>query len=104
MGVALLISFQACDFATTVSPSYAMEVADHGSVRDHQHKFTGIINGIDYGIWDPSDNEFLPMSYSALDVVEGKAAAKKVRYNFATTQALKFGVCLQRPHQTHIWG
>ena len=52
-----------------VSPSYAEEVANHGSVRDMQHKFAGIINGIDTNIWNPMESEFLPMSYDALNVV-----------------------------------
>ena len=72
---------QACDVATTVSPSYANEVSDHSSVRDNQHKFMGIINGIDTEIWNPSDDEFLPMNYDSTEAVEGKAAAKKVRHN-----------------------
>ena len=49
-----------------------MEVANHGSVRDHQEKFMGIINGIDFEMWDPADDEFLPMNYDSTSVIEGK--------------------------------
>jgi len=66
----------AADIGTTVSPSYAQEVKHHGSVSQHQHKFTGIINGIDYTIWDPSNDIFIPSPYDFQTVVEGKAAAK----------------------------
>jgi starch synthase len=69
-------AMRATDFGTTVSPSYAIEVANHGSVRDQQHKFVGITNGIDTDIWNPMEDEFLPMCYDEMNVVEGKAAAK----------------------------
>ena len=39
----------------------------------------GIRNGIDMDLWDPENNQWLPMPYSADNVVEGKAAARKVR-------------------------
>jgi glycogen synthase len=48
--------------ATTVSPTYAEEVAGHGAVRDHSHKFMGIINGIDYGIWNPLEVRSMHMA------------------------------------------
>lgn len=37
----------------------------------------GIRNGIDQELWDPSIDEFLPRQYTAEDVAEGKAAARK---------------------------
>ena len=61
---------------TTVSPSYASEVGGHPSVNPHTGKFSGIINGIDTDIWDPMDDQFLPMAYSSENAVEGKEAAR----------------------------
>ena len=37
----------------------------------------GIRNGIDMDLWDPENNQFLPMPFNANNVVEGKAAARK---------------------------
>jgi len=42
-----------CDVATTVSPSYAQEVAGHPAVASHVGKLHGVRNGIDAGLWDP---------------------------------------------------
>ncbi|KVH96750.1 Carbohydrate binding module family 25, partial [Cynara cardunculus var. scolymus] len=65
------------DKATTVSPTYSHEVAGNPVIAPHLHKFHGILNGIDPDIWDPYNDKFLPVSYSADNVVEGKRAAKE---------------------------
>ena len=65
-----------CQKFTTVSPTYAMEVSDHPSIHPHALKFVGIRNGIDFDIWDPSNDQFLPQAYSKDSVVEGKGAAR----------------------------
>ena len=62
---------------TTVSPSYAGEVSGHPAVGPHLGKFHGVLNGIDPDIWDPSNDQFLPVPYSVENVDEGKAAAKR---------------------------
>ena len=61
---------------TTVSPSYAGEISGHPAVAPHLGKFHGVINGIDPDIWDPSNDQFLPLNYDENNVMEGKAAAK----------------------------
>ena len=66
-----------CQKATTVSKTYASEVAGHGSINKNLSKFRGIVNGIDPAIWDPFDDRLLPRYYDAHSVVEGKAAARK---------------------------
>jgi len=63
--------------ATTVSPTYAMEVSGHGAIEPNLGKFVGIRNGIDPDMWDPMNDSFLPMRFSPDNCVEGKAAAKK---------------------------
>jgi len=65
----------ACDIATTVSPTYANEVREHGAIQSAHRKFVGIRNGIDTDIWDPSVDEFLPIMYDASNVTAGKKAA-----------------------------
>uniref|UniRef100_A0A7N0SWD3 starch synthase n=1 Tax=Kalanchoe fedtschenkoi TaxID=63787 RepID=A0A7N0SWD3_KALFE len=70
-------AMQYSDRATTVSQTYAKEVSGNPAIAPHLHKFHGIINGIDPDIWDPSDDKFIPMSYTPDNVVEGKRAAKE---------------------------
>ncbi|MGK7932769.1 MAG: glycogen synthase GlgA [Microcystaceae cyanobacterium] len=56
---------------TTVSPHHAWE-AHHTDVSYglghtlhlHQHKFKGILNGVDYNIWNPEIDTYIPENYS----------------------------------------
>ncbi len=55
------------NFVTTVSPSHAWEVrstelgAGLGhTLWIHQHKFGGVLNGIDYEVWNPEIDSLLP--------------------------------------------
>lgn len=66
-----------CDKATTVSYTYSREVSRHGSIAPHYFKFHGIRNGIDSDIWDPYNDNFIPVHYTSDNVVEGKSSAKK---------------------------
>jgi len=59
------------DAVTTVSERYAREIQtpEGGSgldavMREHAHKLTGILNGVDYEIWDPGKDELLPKKYT----------------------------------------
>lgn len=64
------------DKATTVSHTYAKEVSGNALISPHLHKFHGILNGIDPDIWDPYNDNFIPVSYTSENVVDGKKAAK----------------------------
>lgn len=66
----------------TVSPSYAREVQTpegghglDGTMRHHAHKLTGILNGVDYQVWDPGTDPFIPANYDARDLA-GKRICK----------------------------
>lgn len=68
---------------TTVSPHHAWEAhyTEVGSglghtLHLHQHKFTGVLNGIDYDFWNPEIDRYIPCHYT-LDNFEGKQEAKK---------------------------
>ena len=57
---------------TTVSPTYAEEIKGpefgyglDGSFRHISNKLTGILNGIDTGIWNPETDPNLPQTYTA---------------------------------------
>lgn len=66
----------ACQKATTVSPTYALEISGEYAVQPGLGKMMGIRNGIDPEIWDPSDDEFLPVRYTSENCLEGKRACR----------------------------
>lgn len=58
------------NFVTTVSPQHAGEARfteqGHGlghTVYRHQHKFGGVLNGVDYSMWNPEVDPFIPVRY-----------------------------------------
>ena len=70
------------DRVTTVSPTYAQEIQTeaHGAGMDgvlsgRSDGVTGILNGIDPDLWDPSSDAWLPARYSA-DDLSGKLRCK----------------------------
>jgi starch synthase len=70
------------DRVTTVSPSYAREIATpefgvglEGVIRGRGADVSGILNGIDAAVWDPAADSALPQRYSAAQL-QGKAACK----------------------------
>ncbi|MCK5133827.1 MAG: glycogen synthase GlgA [Candidatus Sabulitectum sp.] len=71
------------DRITTVSPTYASEIktpefgcALDGVLREHSHKLTGILNGIDPLLWNPATDEEILSNYSPGNM-GGKAVCKK---------------------------
>lgn len=71
------------NFVTTVSPKHAWEArhTDQGyglghTLHVHQEKFGGILNGLDYDVWNPSTDQFIPKHYSA-KTLEDKYENKK---------------------------
>ncbi len=76
-------AIQYSDKITTVSDSYAEEIKtpEYGETMDgmllwRSPDFCGIVNGIDYSIFDPSSDPSLAAHYSASTVSRGKAASK----------------------------
>lgn len=66
------------DMVTTVSPTYASEVLNselsYGMgqfLYKKGSKFKGILNGVDYGQWDPSVDKIIPVNYSP-ENIKGK--------------------------------
>jgi starch synthase len=71
------------DSITTVSPRYAEEIqqAPLGSgletvLQKRREQLYGIINGVDYRVWDPAIDPHLPARYSVDNWAPGKAACK----------------------------
>jgi starch synthase len=72
------------NFVTTVSPSHAWEVsyADQGrglghTLHTHRSKFGGVLNGVDYDVWNPAIDPLIPQRYGP-DSIENKYVNKRV--------------------------
>jgi starch synthase len=68
---------------TTVSPSYANEIRTpefgwglDGVLRDRGGALSGILNGVDYDIWDPRNDPVIAQPYGPSNLA-GKAACKR---------------------------
>jgi starch synthase len=71
------------NFVTTVSPRYADEIrlTDQGyglqrTLNTHLTKFGGVLNGVNYDVWNPEIDSHIPHRYSVADF-EGKIHDKK---------------------------
>jgi len=67
---------RAADRVTTVSPTYAEEIRrpEFGMgledvLRERGEDLVGILNGVDYSVWSPDHDPFLPHRYDANDLV-----------------------------------
>jgi starch synthase len=71
------------DMANTVSPTYANETrtptGGHGLapyLNNKGESYTGILNGVDYDLWNPEHDPLLPAHFSAREL-GGKAVCKR---------------------------
>jgi starch synthase len=71
------------DAVTTVSPTYSREITTNeygcgmeGLLRQVQGKLSGIVNGVDYDVWNPATDPHLPAPYDAATVFENKPKSK----------------------------
>jgi starch synthase len=71
------------DVINTVSPNYAREIMtkDYGEMlddllRERRSVISGILNGIDYTLWNPEKNASVPYKFSA-DKIDNRAPNKK---------------------------
>ena len=71
------------NFVTTVSPHHAWEahLGEFGYGLGHtlhlyQDKFRGVLNGIDYDVWNPESDRYIPDHYTGEDLA-GKAKTKQ---------------------------
>ena len=71
------------DYLTTVSRKYSEEIQTRefghgldGVARKRAECLVGILNGVDYGAWDPSKDPLIPANYSAKDL-GGKQTCKQ---------------------------
>lgn len=72
------------NFVTTVSPRYAEEIkyTDQGyglghTLHVHSSKFGGVLNGIDYDVWNPATDTHIPYNYG-INNIDVKYGNKEV--------------------------
>ncbi len=72
------------DRITTVSYTYAQEIQtpEYGEkldahLRYHNYKLRGIVNGIDYGMWNPATDPALAVNYDITNVLDHKMENKR---------------------------
>lgn len=72
------------DALNTVSPRYAQEIQTpefgcgmEGLLAARRHSLWGIVNGVDYGEWDPSIDRHIPVQYSPETVFTHKPLCKE---------------------------
>lgn len=72
------------DVLSTVSARYAEEIQTaplgcglEGVLQQRREVLSGIINGVDYRLWNPATDPHLAKRYDATSVAEGKAACKR---------------------------
>lgn len=58
------------DYITTVSPTYSKEIQTpeygfgmEGILKERSDRLRGIINGIDYSVWNPAEDKEIPQNY-----------------------------------------
>ena len=71
------------NFITTVSPRYADEIkfSDQGfglqhTLNVHHNKFGGVLNGVDYNVWNPEIDPYIAFKYN-VDTLEDKYKNKE---------------------------
>ncbi len=74
------------DFISTVSPTYASEIKTvelgeglDGLLTSKGKNFKGILNGIDFGYWNPETDPMLPAHFSAKEIATKGYLKKRLR-------------------------
>lgn len=72
------------DALTTVSPTYASEMLTpafghglEGVLNSRRQDLIGILNGLDYAMWDPAFDQALPLRFGPANAATGKNAARR---------------------------
>ena len=97
---------------TTVSPTYALEIQTEAQgygldpvLRSRARDLTGILNGVDYDEWDPSNDRLIPARYSARSLHRKKknkeALLERIGLPYSETVPL-FGMVTRLSYQKGI--
>lgn len=81
------------DYTTTVSPTYAKEVlSPEGgkglqlALKENQHKFSGILNGLDYNYWNTETDPHIYFPYSSTSLANKLANKASLRDELGLVQ------------------
>ncbi len=84
------------NFVTTVSPSYASEIQhtdlSYGlghTLHVHRSKFGGILNGIDYNVWNPEIDRYIPHKYGIGNIQNKYKNKEALRHRLLLRQDYK---------------
>ncbi len=88
------------NFVTTVSPQYAWDIKtpeqSYGlshTLHIHENKFGGILNGVDYDVWNPEIDRYIPHKYG-VDSIDLKYRNKEaLRHRLLLEEAYKPIIC-----------
>lgn len=82
LGSLMALAIYYADVVSTVSPTYAREILtpEYGAgldplLRSRQEHLCGIVNGLDYSVFDPATDPYIPVKYNA-STLENKAQNK----------------------------
>ena len=88
------------NYVNTVSPHHAWEArfSDVGcglqaTLDEHQSKFGGILNGIDYSFWSPEVDRFIPAQYDSETFADKKRNKKALQERLQLKDSEKPIVC-----------
>lgn len=99
------------NFVTTVSPTYLHEIRHstlgHGlqnTLNRHWAKLGGVLNGVDYGVWNPEVDALIPHHFSPsnLDAKYGNKKALRDRFWLADTYKPIIAVISRLDHQKGV--
>ena len=101
------------DKITTVSPNYANEIQTNefgcglqGTLQQKHDCITGILNGVDYGIWNPENDPNIHENYSKANFAQGKKVNKEYLQGklgiLKNAKVPLFGVCSRLAEQKGI--
>ncbi|MBV6340279.1 MAG: glycogen synthase [Candidatus Magnetobacterium sp. LHC-1] len=89
------------NFVTTVSPMYAWDIrhSDQGyglghTLHSNQGKFGGILNGIDYDIWNPEIDPHIPSRYGVNNIDDKYNNKAALRHRLLLRDELKPIICV----------
>jgi starch synthase len=94
------------DALTTVSPNYSKEVqtVDGGKgldkvIKKYSGKLRGILNGVDYSIWNPEIDRYLPSHYSSREMPANKKDRDTLDKKAYLKKLLRERLNLDEPHR-----
>jgi len=91
-----------CDIVNTVSPTYSKEIQTkefgfglEGVLNKRRNSVFGILNGLDYSIWNPESDKFIAKNFSAKDLkgkLDDKSDLQKICNLPAKNDVPLFGI------------